>query len=270
MRVAVTGASGYIGSHLTRFLGARGVDVVPLMRRPTTGAPAWELGAQPHLDGVDVLVHCAHTFDDAERNVRGTELLYAAALRDGVSFIVYISSMAAFPGCKSVVGRTKLRIEEMTSRVGGLSVRPGTVWGGDGGGLMRSLENVVRKLPVVPLIGTGSQRLFLVNVDDLSGVIAHAIERREHARGRVLSVAHPTALTFREVLQQTADRFGLRRVFVPVPSAFMTASLRLTETFRIALPVRRDSIVSLMNANPAPDLTLPSDLAVPLRAFAST
>jgi NADH dehydrogenase len=267
MRVAVTGASGYIGAHLTRFLRARGVDVVPLMRRPATGALAWELGALPRLDGVDVLVHCAHAFDEAERNILGAELLYTAAARDGVSFIVYLSSMAAFPGCKSVIGRTKLRIEEMTSGVGGLSVRPGTVWGGDGGGLMRSLETVVRKLPVVPLIGTGSQRLFLVNIDDLSSVIAQAIERRAHGRGKVLSVAHPTALTFREVLQRTADRFGLRRVFVPVPSVFMTASLRFTETFRIALPVRRDSIVSLTNANPAPDLTLPNDLAVPLRAY---
>ena len=267
-RVAITGASGYIGSHLARFLGAHGFDVVPLTRSPATDAPAWELGLQPRLERVNVLVHCAHSFEDAERNERGAELLYAAAARDGVSFIVFISSMAAFPGCKSVYGRTKLRIEKMTTRAGGMSIRPGTVWGGEGGGLMRSLENLVRKLPLVPLIGSGSQRLFLVNIDDLSSVIVRAIEGRGHLTGRVLSVANPVPLTFRDLLQRTADRFGLRRVLVPVPSTFMVAPLRVAEMLGVGLPVRSDSVVSLVNANPSPDLNLPDALSVPLRAYA--
>jgi NADH dehydrogenase len=217
---------------------------------------------------VDVVIHCAHSFQSASLNVQGTERLYAAAQRHGVSFIVFISSMAAFDGCKSEYGSTKLGIEALTTRARGLSIRPGTIWGGDSGGLMRSLENLVRKLPMVPLIGSGAQRLYLVHIEDLVALVCSAIEHRERLRGHVLSVAHSSPLTLRELLGRIAARFGLQRLMIPIPTLAILGGLRLGELLGLRLPVRIDSVRSLTNANPSPDLTLPDVLrSVTLRAY---
>ena len=68
VRLVVTGAAGFIGSHLTRALAARGHDVIGIDRRPGVPAPARALLcdlARPHaaacaaLAGADGVFHLA-------------------------------------------------------------------------------------------------------------------------------------------------------------------------------------------------------------------
>ena len=62
-RVAVTGASGLIGTALTAALEKRGDRVVPIGRHPPDGGVAWDLAARridgAALEGVDAVVHLA-------------------------------------------------------------------------------------------------------------------------------------------------------------------------------------------------------------------
>lgn len=95
MRVAVTGASGLIGSALTESLQRDGHEVVRLVRRPARGAgevewnPAEERIDTPRLEGVDAVVHLAgesvgeRWSDEKKRRIRrsrvqGTRLLAEA------------------------------------------------------------------------------------------------------------------------------------------------------------------------------------------------
>src|SRR5262245_52053204 len=63
--VAITGASGFIGSALSRALSARGSEVRPLLRPGKTapGGVAWDPRAgtidASGLEGIDALVHLA-------------------------------------------------------------------------------------------------------------------------------------------------------------------------------------------------------------------
>ena len=61
--VAVTGASGLVGTVLTAALEKRGDRVVPIGRRPPAGGVAWDLAArridETALEGVDAVVHLA-------------------------------------------------------------------------------------------------------------------------------------------------------------------------------------------------------------------
>ena len=114
-RTLLTGATGFIGSHLLTFLVARGEDVAVVLR-PST--PADTLAAKPAkvlradvrdrramrraLKGVERLYHVAGTTNlglSREEvfalNVEGTRVVLEEALRAGVQRVVFTSSVAA-------------------------------------------------------------------------------------------------------------------------------------------------------------------------------
>src|SRR5829696_10238292 len=114
VRVAVTGASGNVGTSLLESLGREPVidSVLGLARRaPTIDLPKvqWASAAvtaadlAPLLDGADALVHLAWTIQPARRpdllhavNVVGTRRVLAAALGARVPRVVYASSVGAY------------------------------------------------------------------------------------------------------------------------------------------------------------------------------
>ena len=114
MRVAVTGATGFVGTHVCRALLARKHDVRALVR-PGRAAPAGcETGAMPELAaadweqslfGCEAVVHLAarvHRPDDdateayLRENVTATASLARAARDLGVRRIVFASTLKVF------------------------------------------------------------------------------------------------------------------------------------------------------------------------------
>ncbi len=112
--VAVTGASGLIGTALTAALEKRGDRVVPIGRRPTDGGVVWDPGArqidETTLDDIDAVVHLAGERIDGrwtatkkrrilDSRVEGTEVLAGAlANLDHPPAVVVSASAIGFYG----------------------------------------------------------------------------------------------------------------------------------------------------------------------------
>lgn len=251
--VIVTGASGFIGGSLVRHLRGRGWSVRALARR----APAERVGgvdyipyalpggpAEEALTGARFLVHCAYVrhgeAPDADRtNVEGARALLACCRAAGVKPL-FLSSFSAHDGAESHYGRTKREIERMFDPARDLILRPGLVVGG--GGLFAALDRLVARRRIIPLVGSGKERLQTLAVGDLCLIVERGLERGVCG---IFSVAHPDPVTLRALLGALAARRGARARFIPVPMGPALLACRLAERLRIRLPVNSDSLLGL-------------------------
>jgi len=274
---AITGSNGYVGGCIKNYFSARGWEIVELIRQPKPGtrAIAFQLGADispQSLAGVDALVHCAYDLKLVCReeihavNVEGSRKILEAARAANIPKIVFISSISAFEGCRSLYGKAKLEIEKIALENGALVIRPGLVYGNDPGGMVGKLVAQIRKLPVIPLIG-GSQMQFLLHDEDLCAFIEKFAAGNTGLAPRILTVAHEQPLAFRQLLLEIARSLGKKPKLIPLPWRFVWAGLRSAEMCGQKLNFRSDSLVSLMNPNPSPDFSANLEAGLICRPF---
>ena len=146
MTIAVTGATGFVGSHLLDAALAAGHALTALTRReqPPRDGVRWvrgDLKDTPALErlveGAEAVVHVAgvisgRTAADFDKgNVDGTLAMLAAATAGGVRRFVHVSSLAAREPKLSLYGASKRKAEELVMRSGldWSIVRPPAVYG---------------------------------------------------------------------------------------------------------------------------------------------
>jgi nucleoside-diphosphate-sugar epimerase len=263
---AITGTNGYLGSGLKKYFNDKGWDIVEVSRRPQAGARAirHRFGESlPHQAflGVDVLIHCAYDFNPVRWNqihavnVNGTRDLFRAARTDGVGKIVCISSISAYPGCKSLYGRAKLEIETIAQDHRALTIRPGLIYGDKPGGMFGKLINQVRHSPFIPLMGDGSQIQYLLHLEDLARFLEQHASESSEIFPNILTAANEKPWPFKELLQEIGRRVNKTPKFVSVPWKMVWLALKSAETCGLRLNFRSDSLVSLMHQNPFPDFS---------------
>lgn len=210
MRVAITGASGLIGTALTRALRADGITVHPLVRgvardeHEITWSPADGTIDAAKLIGVDAVVHLAAesilglrwTEDKRRRiresRVRGTGLIARtlAGLDDGPRIFVSVSAIGYYGDTEEEVDETAPRgggflaevCEEWEraadpARAAGLRVvhpRIGLVLSGDGGLLGPMLPAF--KMGVGGPVGSGRQWFSWVSIVDVVRALRFVLE----------------------------------------------------------------------------------------------
>lgn len=263
MKVAITGASGYVGGCLSDGFRKHGHEVIALSRRPC--APPWtsfSLGDDPHRlpwASVEVLIHAAYDFtaqtwqEFIEKNVDPSIALLKAARQAGVGRLIFISSMSSFEGCRSNYGKAKLMIEKEALAIGALVIRPGLVWGEHSGGVMGTLETLVTKLPVVPfLIGGRNTNQYLIHETDLSKAVVAFAEKPPINIGHLHSATHPIPVSLLTILKSIAQRSRKSRLYLPIPWQLAMAGLMSVETLGIHPLFRSDSLTGLVHGNPHP------------------
>jgi nucleoside-diphosphate-sugar epimerase len=275
--VAITGATGYLGSVLVRAFESAGYDVRRLVRSPVAGTTdcSYQLGVPPPeeaLEGADLLLHCAYDLGLTKRtaiwesNVFGTISLFDQALASGVTRTITLSSMSAYAGTRQLYGRAKLAIELAARARGICVVRPGLVYGPRWGGMAGTLRKLAA-LPVIPDFGPGA-RQFTVAEADLAAALV-ALAGAERLPPFPVGIANPDPVPFAELLTAFAASAGRGRPrFVPVPPMAVYTALRVAELLPVPLPVRADSLLGLIRPAPSvPHLEVLDQLGIVLRPF---
>lgn len=282
MVFAVTGATGYVGGRIVERLRSKGHKVYSMGRIKGAANDGqkvpFSLEDSEHRfpPDTEVLIHCAYDFrphrpEQIEKvNGDGSIRVFESAAKAGIPHRIFISTISAFEGCVSRYGKVKLRVERSVLSSGGVVLRPGLVYGKKMGGMMGTLAGLIEKTPVVPLIGNGRQRQYLINENDLADLAEYFAEHPEDRPDRPVTAAHPEGMTFREILSAIADTKGKKVQFLPIPWRMVWLALKTAESAGLSLNMRSDSVVSLVHQNPAPDFTALSERGIKIIRFRDT
>lgn len=284
-RVLVSGATGFVGSHLVDRLVEQNKSVRCLVRKTSDlkylQHPSIELvygGLDPTtdwdsaLEGVDTIYHVAgKTFarraqDYFAVNHKGTETVVAAALkrRQNIRRFVLISSLAAAgPSPDGILinesspnnpitpyGRSKLAGEEAVLAVADLLpitiVRPPAVYGPRDYGVYEFFKMIAGGM--FPMIGNYDKRVSLVHVRDLARGIVLAGES-DQSRGRTYFVSSEEAYSMAAIAGTIAKLLGKKPRRIPIPRSIAYAVALGAEAFaavtRKPPVINRDKVTDL-------------------------
>lgn len=253
MKVLITGATGFLGSHLAEILRSQGHQVRALVRKSSKCDLLKEWGVElcyanlergenldAAVEGVDAVVHSAGIVkarspdEFHEVNVGGTINLLEATKRHapGVKRWVYISSLAAHgfgengkpraidaePRPVTHYGRSKLAGERAAlaekDALPITVIRPPAIYGPRDQEMFAFFQLVSRRL--APFMGNDQNQVSLIYARDCARAIQQALEQ-DHPSGRIYTVEDGRTYTQRELADAIARALGVNPIRLKVP-----------------------------------------------------
>src|SRR5271166_2182248 len=227
--VAIAGAGGFIGRRLVRRLARDGVAVRALMRHPAApianeqvapfdlADPAVIQGAA--LEGVRTAYYLVHAMsegpDFAARDREYARRFAAAVRRARVAQVIYLGGLyprAAARLSPHLQSRREVGAILM-GECGAMVVRAGIIMG-RGSAAFEIMRSLVTHLPIMITPRWVSSRCQPIDAGDAIEALARA---RAHHAAREVDLAGPDVLTYRAMLEATAEELGLHRLIIPVP-----------------------------------------------------
>lgn len=284
MRIAITGGTGFIGSHLARRLDAEGHHVVLLARNqihslgkatfvpsdlsnPATLATAFE--------GCEAVAHCAGINRELGQqtyrkvHIKATRNVVNAAKKASVKKIVLMSFLRARPNCGSAYHESKWAAEEIV-RESGLDytiIKSGMVYG-RGDHMLDHLSHALHTFPVFAMVGFKEKGIRPLAVDDLVDVLSASLIENRLSRSTV-AITGAEELHLSEAVRRVAQVTGNNVRMFRAPVWFHLVMARFWElTMKIPLVARAQvKILSEGVVEPTgPCDSLPADL-LPWRRF---
>lgn len=244
MKIAITGGTGFVGSHLARALTHEGHQVAIVTRgadkrnstiRKLSNATFHPIGTGDEAKltaafaGCDAVAHCAginreigdQTYQKV--HIEGTRNVVNAARRAGVKKILLVSFLRARPACGSGYHESKFAAEEIV-RASGLDYtvfKPGVIYG-RGDHMLDHLSHAFHTFPIFALVGLREQSVRPLAVADFAHIMSAAIIHGRLSRETV-HVTGPEEMTLGEAVRRVARVVGKRPFMFRMPLWFHRA-----------------------------------------------
>ena len=249
MKILITGASGFVGSHFANLIS----DKKCVVRKNSMhffdntfevdridGRTNWE-GAFDNIDTVVHLAGVAHTKncdtnDFKEVNVEGTVRLAEEAIAANVRRFIFVSSIGVngnrtYGNALSHQSRTKPYNSYSNSKFDAeielmelcrcadmelVIIRPTLVYGVDAPGSFSTLVKFVKLSPVLPF-GLVNNRRSFISVENLSDLLKCCCYH-PNAAGKVFLASEAKPMSIKQFTQHISSCYGLRRyqLFIPI------------------------------------------------------
>jgi nucleoside-diphosphate-sugar epimerase len=263
--IVVFGASSDIGRRATARLLDAGLKVRLVAKDPLSLDPR----AQRVAGEISMADSIAH---DAEQVVSCAHARFVPELIDrlplSVKQLVLIGSAWRYSRLQNPLAdevRTAERVFVLSGRKGAM-LHPTMIYGGAQERNLQHLLTVIRRSPVIVIPGGGRHLVQPVHVDDVAACICAAL-RRSWEGAKVIPIAGPHPMQWRDVVRACVVSLGLSRLMLPVPLAPAIRLVALAEWTGLKLPLKSDVLRRFREDVNLPTAQMQSELGVTPRHF---
>ena len=274
MQVLVTGATGFLGRRVVpelqehhhqvrclvhtpgreRVFAPRSVDIHygSVLDSNALAAAFYDVEAVVHLVGI-IRRRRGLTYDLINR--QGVANVVAAAKESGVKHFVLVSAIGAADNRSYSYLYSKWQGEQEVVKSGlSYTIIQSSIMFGAGDEFLNTVAGLVRVFPLVPVVGSGRNRLQPIAVEDMARCIALAVDR-EDMKGKTIEVGGPRQVSYNEIVAIVARTIGKRRLRVHFPVWLVYGLAKAAQGLVPRAPVTTDQLRMLPIRNVAePDV----------------
>lgn len=262
MKVFLTGATGFVGSHLVQKLLMDGRSVRALVRKPQNASRLAQDGVElvrgdvvegtgldEGIAGCDAVVHLVGIIVQKGRATferihhLGTRNVVEAAKRNKVPRYIQMSALGVRADGPAEYQRTKWKAEELVRQSGipFTILRPSLIFGA-GDGFVTQMLGVMRKAPLFrPVPGDGKPQFRPIYIEDVAACFARALTTKA-AVNQTLDLGGADELSLNDALAEIAHCAGIKKRPVHVPLPLMLVGAAIAQTILPSPPVTVDQL----------------------------
>lgn len=249
MKILITGAYGFVGTNLCRYLVGRGHECValdiPNARRddvPYKSLYSWDELGNIDWAGMDAVVHLAGKAHDLKNvsdpqsyfdiNVGLTEKIFNAANGKVPRFIYFSSSKAA--DADTPYGKSKLAAEKFLAGRA-IVLRPAMIHGPGNKGNLNLLWGIARRGFPWPLAAFANRRSF-TSIGNICAAVEALCERGENG---IYPIADDEMLSTNRLIELMAEAYGRKPRLWRLPKGLMRLAARMGDVLHLPLNTER-------------------------------
>jgi uncharacterized protein YbjT (DUF2867 family) len=215
-QVLVTGASGFVGSHLAEALERRGHSVFAMTRHPDayTGAgkpifgdvyePDSLRAALAEVDAAYYLVHSLARDDFVEKDADAARSFGAAAADAGLERLIYLGGLGREGANLSAHLKSRREVEHLLGTSGvPVTVLRAAIIIGHGSISWEITRQLVAHLPAMVVPKWATTRTQPIALSDVIRYLVEVLEP-ETAKGGIFEIGGPDVLTYAEMMRRVA------------------------------------------------------------------
>ncbi|MCD6582151.1 MAG: complex I NDUFA9 subunit family protein [Desulfuromusa sp.] len=290
MKVFITGGSGFVGREIIRQLVAENHSVRALVRQADTledfsdvetivGDTTQPETLRDQLSGCDAVIHLAGIIREfpgrgitfKKLHGESTNNILRAAEEQGIKRYLQMSANGTREKAVTDYHKTKWEAEELVrqSKLDWTIFRPSLIFGPEDQ-FVNMLAQLIRALPIVPVMGDGQYQLQPVSVIDVAKGFVTALNQPETV-GKTYQCCGPQAFSYDQILDLIAQALGqvagTRKIHQPLwlmkPIVSVLQSIPL-------FPMTSDQLQMLLEGNICEDDSWQQELSLELHEFSSS
>ncbi len=239
--ITIFGASGFIGRNVVRLLAQEGYRIRAACRDLEKAKFLRTMGEVGQISIIQAFVENEASVDEAIKganmvinlvgtlyekrsqtfeqvHIIGAQTIAKATAAQKVQRLIHFSALGASKQSPSRYAQTKKAGEKavMEAYPRAIIVRPSVVFGPDDLFYNR-FARLLKTLPILPLIGSGSTELQPVYVGDVAHAIREILQKCPNRKSEIFEIGGPRIYTFRRIIEYMVELTHSHAVLLPIP-----------------------------------------------------